>query len=71
MDKMDKLDIYVPENIGTMLEHDAEMFEIFKTDKKTNKTTINKTKTVTINENNTTIINTKNTKIINPVAKKN
>ncbi len=44
MDKMDKLDIYVPENIGSMLEYDAEMFEIFKTDRKTNKTTINKNK---------------------------
>ena len=41
---MDKLDIYVPENTGSMLEHDAEMFEILKKDRKTNKTTINKNK---------------------------
>ena len=41
---MDKIDIYVPENIGLMLEHDAEMFEVFKMDKKTNKTAINKNK---------------------------
>ncbi len=41
---MDKIDIYVPENIGLMLEYDALMFEILKTDKKTNKTTINKNK---------------------------
>ena len=41
---MEKIDIYVPENIGSMLEHDAEMFEILKTDRKTNRTTINKNK---------------------------
>lgn len=41
---MEKIDIYVPENIGLMLEHDAKTFEIFKIDRKTNKKTINRNK---------------------------
>lgn len=32
---MDKINVYVPDNIGTMLENDAVMFEVYKRDGKT------------------------------------
>ena len=35
MGTTEKINIYVPENIGDMLEHDARMFEIFKSDGQT------------------------------------
>ena len=37
---MEKINIYVPENIGSMLENDAMMFEVYKRDGRT----INKNK---------------------------
>lgn len=33
--KLDKINVYVPENIGTMLENDAAMFEVYKRDGRT------------------------------------
>ena len=32
---MDKINVYVPDNIGIMLENDAVMFEVYKRDGKT------------------------------------
>ena len=32
MSNLDKINIYVPEHIGQILERDAEMFEVFKKD---------------------------------------
>lgn len=32
---MDKINVYVPDNIGIMLENDAVMFEVYKRDRKT------------------------------------
>lgn len=37
---MEKINVYVPENIGIMLENDAMMFEVYKRDGRT----INKNK---------------------------
>lgn len=37
---LEKINIYVPENIGAMLDNDAEMFEVYKKDGRT----INKNK---------------------------
>ena len=34
-EKMEKINVYVPENIGTMLENDAVMFEVYKNDGRT------------------------------------